>query len=68
MGYALDGFGIYGNLSTGGVPMTNATLDACHGHTHAVMFHGTMQVIYHYHATTEFPYTLGCYKGTPIAH
>jgi hypothetical protein len=67
MGYALDGFGIYGNLDVGGVALTNAKLDTCHGHVGPVMFHGTMQTIYHYHATREFPYTLGCYKGTPVA-
>lgn len=32
------------------------------------MFHGTLQTIYHYHATREFPYTLGCYKGTRVTH
>jgi len=67
LGYALDGFGIYGNLDVGGVPVTNAKLDACHGHVGPVMFHGTLQTIYHYHATREFPYTMGCYKGTPVS-
>ncbi len=33
VGYAFDGFGIYGNLGVGGQPMTDATLDLCHGHT-----------------------------------
>jgi len=22
--------------------------------------------MYHYHATYEYPYTLGCFRGTPI--
>ena len=65
MGYALDGFGIYGNLGTGGTPMTDATLDACHGHTHAVLFHAATQVIYHYHATIEFPIRGGRDRGGP---
>ena len=34
-------------------------LDACHGHKHKV---GGRRV-YHYHATREFPYTLGCFSG-----
>ena len=58
---------LYGKLGTGGVALKDSDLDACHGHTHAVLFHGTTQTIYHYHATAEYPYTLGCYKGTPIA-
>jgi len=66
-GYAFDGFAIYGLKGTGGTAVTDASLDACHGHTHAVLFHGTTQTIYHYHLTVEYPYTLGCYKGTPIA-
>jgi len=38
--------------------MTNADLDECHGHAH-----GTLG--YHSHATIEYPYTVGCYRGTP---
>lgn len=67
LGYAFDGFGIYGPDDVGGAALVDASLDECHGHTHAVMFHGTMQAIYHYHITTEYPYTLGCYKGTPAS-
>ena len=65
LGYARDGFGIYGNRGENGVALTNADLDACHGHTHAIMWDGVMVVMYHYHATKEYPYTLGCYRGTP---
>ena len=64
VGYAFDGFGIYGPRGTGGVHMTNAKLDACHGHTHRVRFHGRTQRIYHYHATDEYPYFIGCFRGT----
>lgn len=62
VGYALDGFGIHGPRGTDGRRLTNAQLDACHGHTHAV--NGTRT--YHYHATAEYPYTLGCFRGTPV--
>jgi hypothetical protein len=65
-GYALDGFGIYGYRGRKGKEMSNAKLDACHGHTHAVRFNGTTQRIYHYHATREFPYLVGCFRGTPV--
>ena len=28
---------------------------------------GRMQLAYHYHFTDEYPYSLGCYTGTPVA-
>ena len=65
VGYALDGFGIYGPLGTGGEVLANADLDACHGHTHRITWDGRSKSLYHYHATMEYPYTLGCYAGTP---
>ncbi len=34
-------------------------LDECNGHVGP-------DGDYHYHTTNEFPYTLGCYRGTPI--
>jgi len=34
VGYALDGFGIYGLCGSSGRLMTNADLGACHGHSH----------------------------------
>jgi len=67
LGYALDGFGIYGNRGENGVALTNADLDECHGHTHAIQWNGQTVSLYHYHATREYPYSLGCYRGTPVA-
>lgn len=61
-GYAFDGFGIYGHDGEGGVTVTNADLDECHGHAHAQ--DGEADA-YHYHATWEYPYTVGCFRGTP---
>jgi hypothetical protein len=66
VGYARDGFGIFGIRDVDGSLMTDAKLDACHGHTHAITWDGAMQTLYHYHMTYEYPYTLGCYKGTPV--
>jgi hypothetical protein len=63
LGYALDGFGIYGVRGENGQVLTNADLDACHGHTHAILWDGQMVVMYHYHATYEYPYTVGCFQG-----
>lgn len=65
VGYAADGFPIYGNLGQDGVPLSDADLDICHGHTHAITFNGKTVVMYHYHATHAFPYVVGCYRGTP---
>lgn len=66
MGYALDGFGIYGYRGEDGHDLTNADLDACHGHTHEINWDGKKTVMYHYHATHEYPYTVGCFMGTPV--
>jgi twitching motility protein PilT len=66
VGYALDGFGIFGRYSEDGQALTNADLDECHGHTHEIEWDGATVNLYHYHAPWEYPYTLGCYQGTPI--
>ncbi|SHH27234.1 YHYH protein [Massilia sp. CF038] len=66
VGYIADGFGIYGNLGEQGKALTNADLDACHGHTHALTINGATVTQYHYHTTKEYPYTIGCYAGTPV--
>jgi|GEM_PF-860227 len=55
-GYAFDGFPIYGPLGLRGLPPQD--LDECNGHKDDVRG-------YHYHMTRDFPYIIGCYKGTP---
>jgi hypothetical protein len=65
MGYLLDGFGIYGPQGENGEILTSSDLDECHGHTHPVLWDGQMMNLYHYHWTYDFPYNIGCYKGTP---
>jgi hypothetical protein len=60
-GWALDGFGIY--VEDG---VTTDDLDECHGRTSEVTWHGRKASIYHYVATADFPYLVGCYRGTPI--
>jgi hypothetical protein len=65
VGYAFDGFGIYGHQGEGGEILANDDLDACHGHTHPIEWDGETRSMYHYHSTYEFPYTVGCYRGTP---
>ncbi|HVS73303.1 MAG TPA: YHYH protein [Phycisphaerae bacterium] len=54
IGYAFDGFAIYGPNSEQGKPPTD--LDQCNGHTDSTRG-------YHYHVTATFPYILGGYRG-----
>jgi hypothetical protein len=65
-GYAFDGLGIYGPRDVDGRTLANADLDECHGHTHEIQWDGVKRVIFHYHFTYEFPYSVSCYRGQPI--
>ncbi len=67
VGYAADGYGIYVERNASGALLTNANLDRCHGKTSRVLWNGKEQRIYHYDATLEYPYTIGCYHGSPIS-
>ena len=67
VGYALDGFGVYVERDASGRLLTNASLDACHGRTSDVLWDGKSVSMYHYDATAEYPYTVGCYMGTPVS-
>jgi hypothetical protein len=66
VGWALDGFPIYGPLGQKGRYMRLDDLDACHGHTHLISYQGEKVKLFHYHATDEFPYTVGCYRGDAV--
>ena len=65
IGYAFDGYGIYGPWYNGKV-LTTKDLDQCHGVTSPIEWNGQTVNIYHYVATYDFPYSLSCYTGTPI--
>jgi hypothetical protein len=65
LGYALDGFGIYGPRDAHGRELATADLDECHGTTSVVTVNGKRQRMYHYVATRDYPYTVGCFAGTP---
>ena len=68
VGYAIDGFGIYGAHETAGdVEITNAELDECHGHVGPVEWNGRVTEVYHYHLNDEFPFSIGCLRGVPIS-
>jgi len=64
LGYALDGFGIYGPYDKNGNIITNGQLDECHGLTSEVMWKGKMTNIYHYVLNYEYPYSIGAFRGT----
>ena len=55
IGYAFDGFAVYGPNGEGGKPP--ADLDECNGHSDS-------KRDYHYHVTAKFPYIMGAYKGS----
>ena len=59
LGWMLDGFGLYGPNSQGGVTPTQ--LDECGGHTHEI----DGEMTYHYHVPGAFPWIIGCFKGCP---
>ncbi len=65
VGWARDGFGIYVEYGSNGDLLTNQDLDACHGRTSPVPWHGQMVTMYHYDMTLEYPYAVGCFSGTP---
>jgi hypothetical protein len=67
VGYALDGYGIYVVKSRAGGLPADRQLDPCHGTTSPVAWNGRVMSIYHYVATLEYPYTLGCFHGRPIS-
>lgn len=66
VGYALDGFGIYSMRDENGRELTDKDLDACHGRTSPVMWNGKRVNMYHYVMTREYPYSIGCFMGTPV--
>lgn len=66
VGYALDGFGIFSRFDATGKEYTNADLDECHGITSEIMWDGQKVSMYHYVLTEEYPYTIGCFRGTPV--
>jgi len=65
-GYAIDGFGIYGPFGENGKLVHNTDLDVCHGHYGRIKWDGVWKHMYHYHLNTEFPYSMGCFRGTPV--
>ena len=67
VGFAHDGFPIVVERDANGDLPTNADLDQCHGRTSFIELDGKLVEMYHYSATLEFPYFIGCFAGTPIS-
>jgi hypothetical protein len=67
VGFALDGFPIFNGRDEDGKRLANADLDACHGRTSVVKLDGEKVKTYHYEATLEYPYTLGCFRAAPVS-
>ena len=67
IGYALDGFAITSMYGADGRELTNADLDECHGRVSEIEWDGQRVSMYHYVLTREYPYTIGCFRGTPAA-
>lgn len=63
VGYALDGFGLFGKFEATNVEVHSDDLDACHGHTSTIEWDGELKDMYHYHFSADYPYTLGCFMG-----
>lgn len=68
LGYALDGFGIYGKYDENGRELTSDDLDECHGRTSVVEWEGKNVSMYHYVITRDYPYSIGCFRGTPVSN
>jgi len=61
VGWMLDGYPL---VYEPGV--TNSELDACHGRTSTIKVFGRKVRTYHYDVTAEYPYTIGCFRGTAL--
>lgn len=67
IGFALDGFPITGpNVNATNI-LTTSDLDECHGISSAIILDGKSVTMYHYVMTQDFPYSVSCFRGTPIS-
>lgn len=66
LGYALDGFPITGPKVGENNLLTTSDLDECHGITSTYTLDGKSVTGYHYVMTQDFPYSISCFRATPI--
>ena len=58
--------GLYGPRGDGGKLLASADLDLCHGTTDTITWNGKQVRMYHYVLTADFPYSVSCFRGTPV--
>lgn len=66
VGWAYDGYPIVVERDAAGNLPANADLDQCHGRTSPILLNGEVVTTYHYDATPEYPYTIGCFAGADV--
>lgn len=66
IGYALDGFPISGPRVSDNNYLTTDDLDECHGIVSTIKIDGADKLTYHYVMTQDFPYSVSCFRATPI--
>jgi hypothetical protein len=66
VGWAADGFPIVVERDASGSLPTNADLDECHGREATYVLDGNVVSGYHYSATLDFPYAIGCFRAPPV--
>lgn len=66
IGYALDGFPITGPKVGDNNFLTTDDLDECHGITSTITLDSKQVTSYHYVMTQDFPYSVSCFRATPI--
>ncbi|HEX5447679.1 MAG TPA: YHYH protein [Candidatus Saccharimonadales bacterium] len=66
IGFALDGFPITGPKVGEHNFLTTDDLDECHGLTSQVVLDGKKVTTYHYVMTQDYPYSISCFRATPI--
>ena len=66
IGFALDGYPITGPKVGDNNILTTDDLDECHGIVSAIELDGKTVTTYHYVMTQDFPYSVSCFRATPI--
>ncbi|MFI5046747.1 MAG: YHYH protein [Acidimicrobiia bacterium] len=66
IGWALDGFPITGPKVGAGNVLTTKDLDECHGITSTITLDDKQVKTYHYVMTQDFPYSVSCFRASPI--
>lgn len=66
IGFALDGFPITGPKVGDNNFLTTDDLDECHGIVSDITLDDQTVKMYHYVMTQDFPYSVSCFRSTPI--